>query len=427
MKSNIKRITKFASNLWDKGAFHIFFGTFLTKFVAFFGSIFLVRAISKSSYGLLAYIENIYGYIYLLAGFGYGTALLRYLIKGESLHEKKAFYNYAVKRGTIINLIIVVIVILASSLYSHPEEFYKARYLLPIILLALPFQYLLDCSNHTFRGMLDNKRYAVVAFITTASLIVGRYLGAIIYDVKGILIAKIGIMLLYGVTLITLTNKQYFRKIEPQIIGNDLRKEYNSYSIQYMITNGLWVLFMLNDVFLLGILSGSSTIVADYKVAYVLPGNLSIISTAMGMFIAPIFVKHEDDKKWVWSNYKKVLLVVFGSIFIIASFIFIFASPIVNFIYGKEYVSVVPVLKILLISAVINSGLRYTTANILSYMGHVKYNLLISLVGIVIQISLNLMMIPRFGAMGAAYTSIFAYSFMAIIFHLIFIKKFKAN
>lgn len=52
-------------------------------------------------------------------------------------------------------------------------------------------------------------------------------------------------------------------------------------------------------IFLLGQFSGDPTILADYKVAYVLPGNMAIISTAIGVFIGPYFVKNENDNNWV--------------------------------------------------------------------------------------------------------------------------------
>ena len=56
------------TSLRDQGALHIFIGSFITKFVAFFASIFIVHLFSKPDYGVLGYVENIFGYVYLLAG-----------------------------------------------------------------------------------------------------------------------------------------------------------------------------------------------------------------------------------------------------------------------------------------------------------------------------------------------------------------------
>ena len=51
MKEMLKKI-------WNKGLPHIFAGSFLTKCISFFGSIVLVRALSKSDYGVLSYLSG---------------------------------------------------------------------------------------------------------------------------------------------------------------------------------------------------------------------------------------------------------------------------------------------------------------------------------------------------------------------------------
>ena len=162
-----------------------------------------------------------------------------------------------------------------------------------------------------------------------------------------------------------------------------------------MITNGFWALFMLNDTFLLGMLLNDPSVLADYKVASVLPGNISIFATAIGVFVAPYFTKNEKDKKWVTRNFKKIYLL---SAFIVAGvviIIMILAKPLISIMFGESYLNTVGLMKILLLSAFFNSGLRYTTANILAAMGEIKYNMIISGVGIIVQIILDILFIPN--------------------------------
>ena len=63
-----------------------------------------------------------------------------------------------------------------------------------------------------------------------------------------------------------------------------------------MITNGLWSAFMLNDTFLIGRYC-SPEVLAEYKVAYTIPGSVSLLSTSIGIFIAPYFVRNEKIEK----------------------------------------------------------------------------------------------------------------------------------
>lgn len=422
---NTKSVINYVNILWKKGAVHIFIGSFLTKFVAFFGSIFLVRVLEKSSYGILSYIENIYGYIYIFAGMGLGNALLRYVIIAKDKDEKYNYFKYSITRGSTFNIILVIIVIISSHYYPHPEEFKSVQTLLMIFILVLPFQFLVDSNTLTYRAMLANKRYAVTAFLATTLLIIGRYVGARLYDVYGVIIAVIIINLFLGVLLSIITYNKYFKGGYSVDLTKKERKNVNYYSIQYMITNGIWAIFMLNDIFLLSRLIGDPTVVADYKVAYVLPGNLSVLSTAIGIFIGPYFIKHELDHIWVWNNYKKVILSVMGIIIPIVIILLVFPKMVITFLYGKQYNNIVTLMRLLLISGFINSACRYPTAYILSSMGQIKYNMIVSFAGVILQISLNIMLIPVYGAIGAAVTSIIVYFLMAVILFIIFARKYR--
>ena len=59
----------------------------------------------------------------------------------------------------------------------------------------------------------------------------------------------------------------------------------------------------------------------------------------------------------------------------------------------------------------------------LIYLEKNRHILLVSLIGMIASISLNIFMVPRFGAVGAAYASVITYSIMAVICFLL-VRKF---
>lgn len=425
MQINISNFREQLAKLWEKGAFHIFIGSFLTKFVAFFGSIFLVRVLSKTSYGVLGYIENIYGYVYIFSSMGLGNALLRYVILSKTPEEKFGYYTYTITRGTLFNLFLFLIASIGALFYPHPTEFASAKWLLLIVLFAIPFQDVADNNSLTYRAMLDNKRYAMTSFLISSVLISSKYIGALLFDIKGVVFANLIVYASFGIGLCVVTYNVYFKGIKPIQLKQSKKKIVNNYALQYMITSGVWAVFMLNDIFLLGRLTGSAATVANYKVAYVLAGNIALISNAIGIYVGPYFVQHETDYAWVWRNYKKVFGIIVGLIAPLVLILFIFSKPIILLLYGIQYVEVVPIMRGLLIAAFANSALRYTTAHILSSMGQVKYNMIISAVGMIFQIGLNIMVIPIYGALGAVFTSIFVYMMMALALAIVFIKKYR--
>ena len=164
---------------------------------------------------------------------------------------------------------------------------------------------------------------------------------------------------------------------------------------------------------------------ADYKVAYAIPAAIAILSSSVGMFVAPYFVKRENDKAWVWSSYKKTFIGTAALVGTAALLVSLLAEPVVGFFYGAQYLNIVPLMNLLLITAFVTNGLRYTTANLLAAMGKVRVNMIVSFAGIICQVGLDLLLIPLFGVYGAAYASIIVYSLMAIAIFIPFVKLYR--
>ena len=115
IKETIVSITK-------KGAFHILIGSFVTRFVSLFASVFVVRILSKTDYGILSYYDNLYNYFFLLAGYGLMNSVLRYVVIANSIEEKKSVFDYCKKIGTLFNLGIIIIGIVFALYYKITNE-----------------------------------------------------------------------------------------------------------------------------------------------------------------------------------------------------------------------------------------------------------------------------------------------------------------
>ena len=419
----MEKLRTIVNNILKKGLLHILTGTFLTKVVSFFGSVFLVRVLSKEDYGILGYLENIYGYVWIFAGMGLSNAILRYVILGESKQEKYNYYTYARNKGFFWNCILILFVGIFSFFYPHPAAYRDYVWLLYILLFSLPFQYITDNVLCNERAMFANQRYAVFSFVLTAVVIFGKTIlgniGGISWTVMGQALIYIFLALIFSLS----TTGKYFSGIKSGVLNAGKKKEINLYSIQYMITNGLWAVFMLNDTFLLGRFC-SPEVLAEYKVAYTIPGSVTLLSTSIGIFVAPYFVKNENNKEWIRKNFKKTYLAVAAFVGMACVAIMVLAKPVIVILYGKEYLSVITIMRILLVAAFLNCGLRYTTANILAAMGKVKYNMMISVIGMVLQVVINVQIIPAFGALGVAITSCVVYGIMAAGLLAIFIKQY---
>ncbi|WP_286138985.1 oligosaccharide flippase family protein [Faecalibaculum rodentium] len=415
------------SKLYSTGAFHITIGTFITKFVAFFGSVFVVRLLTKDDYGMLSYVENIYSYALIFAALGLSNALLRFLIIAKNEKERKSYFDYIIKNSVIRNVIIMLIMIIVSYLVRFPENYAKAKEWIPVVALLLPFQDLVNDDLFTLRAFFKNKLYAYASFIISTTLIVGRIVGAMLDGVGGVLWSRVIINFICGsLGYCYITKKLFIPEYKDKLNISEV-KAVNMYSLQYMITNGFWALFMLNDTFLIGMLLNDPSALADYKVAYVLPGNISIFANAIGIFVAPYFTKNEKDTSWVRRNFRKVFIsnaLIVGGITLL---VIILGEFLISFMYGEQYLNIVPLMQVLLVAAFINSGLRYSTANLLSSMGEVKYNMYVSAGGVILQIIADIIFIPQFGTYAVAIANCVIYLLMAIALYIIFNKRVLTN
>lgn len=418
-KFDVHKILKL---IWEKGAIHIFTGSFLVKFVTFFGSVIIVRLLSKAEYGLLSYSENLYSFAYILAGFGLTNAVVRYVVLAKTEEEKKAVFDFIHKLSFKINLALIVIFAVINTFYDHTENFETCRIYIYIMLLSIPFQYCIDNDLSLERSLFNNKKYAFFSFIFAASTVLARLLGAIFNGVLGVIIFVVVLNITLALLFSKSKDRRQFEDISRITLEGGMKKNILKYGFQYMLTNGLWTLFMLIDIFMFGKILNNPAMIAEYKVAYAWPANISIICTAIGIFIAPYFIKNENNPVWIRKNYIRTFLLSFIFVGAAGLVMILLAKPLIYIYGGADYYNIIPLMQILTIGSIINNGLRYTTANIFAAMGRIKFNMAVSMLGIVVQILLNLYMIPRLGMYGPAVTGIVNYSIMAIILFVCFAK-----
>lgn len=401
--------------VFKKGAFHIIIASFVNKFVAFFGSIFIVRLLSKDDYGIYTYAFNLFNYAYLVAGIGLSYAVLRYALLYDNTEKKLGCVNFALRTGSVANIAIIIAIMLFTIICSFPLGYEKAKTLLFIMSIALPFKYIFDLMLCTDRALMNVKRYSFYSLFSSSVIIVSRVVVAYFADIYMITIIYVCCEVIMSL-LCYITEKKYiFSGVNEERISSCEKKSMIIYSIQYMITNGIWSLFMLNETTMLGQLSTDTAAVADYKVAYTIPACLSIFTTAIGIFMGPYFTKWDKDKEYskLRKGFVYTISIGLGVLFVIVLFIVIFGKFLIPFLFGQKYGNVIELTNVLLVASLANS-IRSLIANIFASIGKIKINLIIAVLGVVAQLIIGYLVIPLFGGFGLAYADIFIYGGMAL-------------
>lgn len=408
----------------NRGAHYIIGGSFLSKLAAFLGSVAVVRLLDKTDFGILTSLENIYAYAYVLAGYGLNNALIRYMVLEEEEGRKKGLLLHILSRGTLFNILLVGGALFVGTLVL-PQKGPIVTLLLFITLLALPFQFIYDSAQSSLRALFKNRQYATLALICVVSIWAIKVGGSWLAGLNGAVAS--GVIAYFALSMISISIiiKRYFGHARTEAPRKSLRSEMRKYSIQYMITNGLWVIFAQNDILLINVLTADSLAVANYKVAFAIPATLAIFSSSIGVFVAPYFVKHEDDRQWVWRNFKRVILASVLAMGAMTLLLYAVAPSVIVIVYGPQYSDAAGLMRILLIAAFVNNAIRFTVANLLASMGRIQVNLIVSALGMATQIALDLALIPVWGASGAALASVVVYAVMAAAVSVYFVSKYR--
>jgi O-antigen/teichoic acid export membrane protein len=179
------------------------------------------------------------------------------------------------------------------------------------------------------------------------------------------------------------------------------------------------------DILLLGFLM-NETAVANYRVAILIPSNITFLAVSFLQSDFPILSKNYRNKKFLSSyvvNFHKIFLPICAGIFI---FFFLFNEYILQFFFGKMYVENGALLMILLIGFNIGMLTRNLYGNLLPAVGKIEINTWISVASLLILYGISSLLIPTYGVvgMGIAMTCTLLISgFSYMIFFLLYLRK----
>lgn len=403
------------------GFFSIFLSTVLSKVLVFFGGIIIVRILSKTDYGIYAYVLNVISILTLLSDFGASSAAIQFMTENTDDKQKQGMYlKYALKIG-IISSIVSSILILLSPLY-YPYTIKGAKELtiilaiVPILTIAFNFIPVILRSN------LDNKRYGIMQISITFINYVILISMSLAFGLFGAIISQY----IYNIIIIILgfflVNK-YLKKISfKKNISEREKKDFLGLSIASQINNTISQLLIIIDTFLVGLLIASPEAVASYKISSAIPHALAFLPTCVVIYILPYFIKNNKNKEWIQQKFKLLIkygCLLYGTISII---LIVFSKLIFYILYGNKYYDAIPIYIVLVIAFFFSSTIKIPCSNIAYSLRKVKINIYINIICIVVNLISNYFFITYFGSLGAAITTMII-SITSSIIYLIYIHN----
>jgi len=383
-----------------KGGIIVFIGLMFSKIVGYIFRLIVAR-ISVEDYGLFSLGDSIYRIVVVVSLLGLGAGVIRYVSYYNSLKEKGKIGEII---GTAVKLVLPFSIILgllwfifAPFLASNVFHNIRLVMVFRIFAVLVPFFALTRIFLVVTRAFQKIK-YEVYAKHFTEGLVripVALVLVVLGYGLFG---AMTGIIL--GVLVMFILGIYYFRKVFPFSIKGKFHPELIKFSYPLFLSGILWMVVLWTDTIMIGYFLDVDQ-VGIYNVAVPNAHLMGIVPLALlGLFL-PITTALYAQKKDYSNIFKTVSKWIFMINFPFLLLMVIFSKQIIIIMFGKEYVSGALSLSILSIGFFIHF-LFLTNRNIFMMLKKTRLLLFINLFVAILNIILNIVLIPRFGIKGGA-------------------------
>lgn len=394
VREGIKKIEE----LFRGGFFHILIGNTLTKMLTFLSSIVIVRLVSKESYAYLTYSDNLYLYVIAVSGLGMSSGILKYCGPQYKEEKDKAFLNYALSRGFLIELILSLAIV--GYVWIADIPFPESKGLVSVMVLYPAMNYMVTTFQSYMRARLDNRMFAKIALVESASVLAASVIFVTMLGIYGMAYSRyiaMGACCIIGARFAV----KQLGACRAYKLERKEKRDFLSLSLSFMLASLFSMLMPINETFLINNLIGDEIVSANYKVAMLIPSQTMFVSNSIAVYYFAI-LNRISDKRMLWKKIKKIELLsisIIGFITLCGIFIFPF---ILKYIYGEKYMDCLGLSNVYWVVYGVNSGFRLIALNLIPAFGSAKISAVVSVVSSIVHLCACYFVIPLYGVYGAA-------------------------
>ena len=398
---------------------HVFVSLLIAKICAFLGSLFIIRILPESEFGTMSIVASVFAVFAPFSGFGSHQSLLRFGSITDDPDEKRKLCGYLLAKGFGYQILLSVIFLLVSLFYASKYE--DIFFIFLFFAVRLVGSYFLNYIQSELRIFGDNKTFANVNNWVNILGLLLLLLLAYFFGLYGYLVA---IAFTPFLALFWL-KKESYRTFTENFSFN--KKEIWNYGLHASGTALLSDALFSADVLMLSFLM-NETAVANYKVAILIPANITFLALTFMQSDFPVIARNYQDRGFLFNyvaNYYKIFIPVTALIFL---FGFVFKLEILHLFFSEKYGDNTLLFSILLAGFCLNILFRNLYGNLLSAVGKMKINTYVSVATLVLLIGLGFLFTPKFGINGmgiALSVTLLVNGILLMSAFLIYLKNLK--
>ena len=397
-----------------KGTGIVFVGTIIGMLLGFVGRIILVRFTTQDEYGIYCLALVIISIFATISTLGLATGVPRYIayFRGKNEEGKvRGIISSSIKIAIIASVSLAAISFFVSDIIST-SIFHISALSTPIKLfsIAIPFTVLINVFISIFRGFdrVDAKVYFQDIFRPVLYLLF--LIAVVLFGLSfiGMIYAYVSSIAITCVVLVMYMLKKSPLPIGKTSVANSMTKELLFFSVPLLAVSMLWIVMSWADTLMLGYFK-TPDVVGVYNAALPLAGLLSMTLSSMNFIYIPII--SQLYSKNLINELKRSYIILTKWIFLmtlpIFFVLFLFPDVVLNLLFGSRYLGASVALQVLAFGFFLNISLGFT-GNTLLVLGKSKFLMLSSLISAIINIILNMVLIPPMGIIGASIASAFS-------------------
>ena len=398
-----------------KGTGIVFTGTIIGLIIGFVGRVILIRYITQTEYGIYCLALVIISIFVTISTLGLSEGSTRYIayFRGKKEEGKvRGIITSSIKIAFIASISLAVISFFISDFIST-SVFHTPALSTPlkIFSIAIPFTVLINVFIAIFRGFdrVDAKVYfqdilrpvLYLLFLIAVVLFGLSFLGVIFAYLVSIAITCIAFV-------IYMLKKSPLSIRSGSSVTNPMTKELLFFSVPLLAVSMLIMVMSWTDTLMLGYFK-TPDVVGVYNAAQPLAHLLSMTLSSMSFIYIPII--SQLYSKNLIAELKRSYIILTKWIFLVTLpiffVLFLFPDVVLNLLFGSRYIGAAVALQILAFGYFLNICLGFTY-NTLLVLGKTKFLMWTLVISAIINIILNMVLIPPMGIIGAAIASAFS-------------------
>lgn len=393
----------------------LFAGKVFNMAVAFLIGIFVIRYLGPKNYGLFSYAKSFVGLFSFFVTLGLGGIVVRNMVKDHQNTYQLLGTAFILKLcGALCGFGIVSIVILFTSNDSF----------INLIMFIIAFAMIFGSLNVIDFYFTANVLSKFVIWVNTVILIISSCIKLYFIYIKAPLLyfvlLVLGDSLMFAIGLIVVFSSQKM-SIARWKFDKKLSLELLKDSWPLLLTSVVATLHLKIDQVMIKEMMDTAS-VGNYAAAVKLSEAWYFVPSIILGSLFPAIVNAKKVNETLYYNRLQklydLMTILAISVAIAVTFL---AHPIINLIYGNAYSQAGTVLIIHIWSAV-SIFVAIVMVKWFLVENLQKYTLFMHLIGVLLNISLNLILIPVYGINGAAFTTLISYFGITVITPLLFPK-----